>query len=261
MTSKILIVGAGVVGSALKSTLPPSYYDVEVLDPPKGLSPKEKFEPDVIFICVPTPSKPDGTCDTTIVLDAVARYAKYPSLLVIRSTVPPSTVEHIIRIRYDTIFMPEFITEKNWLNDAQSPAMMPIGCANSLTAEAALQQLQHSTINLSKARVCSPIEADALKYIANCFLATKVLFMHEVEQWLTTKYGEQANWLTIKSILATDERIGCSHLSSPGQHGYGFSGSCFPKDTLAFATDATGSLKLLNTVVEINRHIRRHAYS
>lgn len=261
MKTKILIVGAGVIGSALKSTLPPSYYDVQVLDPPKGLHVTDDFEPDAIFVCVPTPSNPDGTCDASIVLDTVRKYAEHPAHVVVRSTVPPSVVEDLIRIRYDVIIMPEFITEKNWLNDISHPPMTPIGCMSGACVSVVLDQLKYSTIDLTKARQCSPIEASALKYIANCFLATKVLFMHETEKWLTSTYGYQADWDVIKSILTMDERIGCSHLNSPGHHGYGFSGSCFPKDTLAFSKDASGNLKLLNSVVEINQQLRRNAHT
>lgn len=261
MKTKILIVGAGVIGSALKSTLPPSYYEVEVLDPPKGVYPKEGFEPASIFVCVPTPSNTDGTCDATAVLETVRTYADHPAHIVVRSTVPPSVVEDLIRIRHDVIIMPEFITEKNWLNDIKHPPMTPIGCMSGACVSVVLQQLRYSTIDFTKARQCSPIEASVLKYIANCFLATKVLFMHEVQKWVSSAYGHHADWSVIKSILMTDERIGCSHLESPGHHGYGFSGACFPKDTLAFSKDASGNLKLLNSVVEINQQLRKNAQS
>ncbi len=258
MKTKVLIVGAGIIGCALKSTLPPSYYDVEVLDPPKNQYPRENFEADIVFVCVPTPCSPDGSCNASVVIDTVRQFADSKGHVVVRSTIPPSAVQKLLQIRYDVIIMPEFITEKNWLTDIKHPPMTPIGCMSGACVSAVLNALKYSTIDLTKARQCSPIEASVIKYIANCFLATKVLFMHEVEKWLTESLKGQADWSSIKSILMMDERMGCSHLNSPGHHGYGFSGSCFPKDTLAFSTEASGKLKLLNNVVEINQNLRKN---
>lgn len=256
MKTKVLIVGSGVVGSALKGVFPARHYDAQFLDPPKNMYPPNGFTPDIIFVCVPTPSNNDGTCDGSMVIDVVKQFATHKAHLVIRSTVTPQIVEKLLDIRTDIIIMPEFITEKNAETDIKNPPMVPIGCLKMSCVKLILNQLQHSTMDLLKIKHCSPIEASAIKYLANCFLATKVVFMHEAQKWLTQQYPNDVDWNRIVDILKTDPRMGTSHFNSPGQHGYGFSGKCFPKDTLAFSTESCGALKLLNSVIESNAILR-----
>jgi UDPglucose 6-dehydrogenase len=71
-----------------------------------------------------------------------------------------------------------------------------------------------------------------IKYMANCFFATKVSFMNEMKQ-AADKIG--INWHDAMEGFITDGRIGNSHLDVPGHDGsYGFGGKCFPKDINAF---------------------------
>ena len=63
-------------------------YDV---DTKKGYS-DDVNRADVIFISVPTPPNPDGSCNTTIVEQAVAS-VRDGKIVVIKSTVPPGTAK------------------------------------------------------------------------------------------------------------------------------------------------------------------------
>ena len=112
---KIGIIGQGFVGSAIREGLKQYYtvmgYD---LDPEKCFNLKwmNKLEElanhsDIVFVCVPTPMRKDGSCDTRILENAiqqlddacasVGRITSRP-IVVIKSTIPPGTAERIGRI-------------------------------------------------------------------------------------------------------------------------------------------------------------------
>ena len=73
--------------------------------------------------------------------------------------------------------------------------------------------------------------AELIKYMNNCFFATKVSFLNEMYQ-IAEKCG--ANWEEAVEGFVRDGRIGHSHMNVPGPDGkFGFGGSCFPKDIQA----------------------------
>ena len=73
-----------------------------------------------------------------------------------------------------------------------------------------------------------------IKYMNNCFFATKVSFMNEMKL-VSDAIG--ADWEMSQAGFAADQRVGDSHLDVPGPDGkLGFGGSCFPKDINALIT-------------------------
>jgi UDPglucose 6-dehydrogenase len=78
--------------------------------------------------------------------------------------------------------------------------------------------------------------AQLIKYMANCFFATKVSFMNEMFQICQAVGGD---WDQAIEGFVTDGRIGNSHIDVPGHDGdFGFGGKCFPKDLNAFIVRA-----------------------
>ena len=74
--------------------------------------------------------------------------------------------------------------------------------------------------------------AELCKLIRNSYLATKVSFFNEIYQICNSigiNYNDE-----IRNLVVLDNRIGESHTLVPNNYKYGFGGSCFPKDTLAF---------------------------
>ena len=73
---KIGIVGQGFVGSAIREGLT-NFYKVQTYDiyPEKCNSTHEKVcvESDIIFVCLPTPMRQDGSCDTRMLEDAIEK--------------------------------------------------------------------------------------------------------------------------------------------------------------------------------------------
>jgi UDPglucose 6-dehydrogenase len=73
--------------------------------------------------------------------------------------------------------------------------------------------------------------AEMIKYMNNCYFATKVSFLNEMYQ-ISEKAG--VDWDTAVEGFIRDGRIGHSHMNIPGPDGkFGFGGSCFPKDVQA----------------------------
>ena len=78
--------------------------------------------------------------------------------------------------------------------------------------------------------------AEFIKYMNNCYFATKVSFMNEMKL-IADK--SNVDWGTAVDGFVRDGRVGHSHLSVPGPDGkLGFGGSCFPKDIQALMRHA-----------------------
>jgi len=99
--------------------------------------------------------------------------------------------------------------------------------------------------------------AELIKYMNNCFFATKVSFLNEMYQ-IAEKCG--ANWEEAVEGFVRDGRIGHSHMNVPGPDGkFGFGGSCFPKDIQAminFAQSLGVDPCVLNGVWDKNLDVR-----
>ena len=175
-------------------------------------------------------------------LQYVSELRHYEGLLIIKSTVPPATVETIIDVRPKTVIWPELLREKTAFMDVRSPRLVVLGATSDEGWTAAHNLILHKMqIVVPDDRIVyvNPIEASVFKYTLNTFLAVKVAFMHQMYSWLYAR-GEESSWDTIASLLAQEGRVGASHLQAPGEHGLGFGGHCLPKDASALLHQAIG---------------------
>ena len=96
-----------------------------------------------------------------------------------------------------------------------------------------------------------------VKYMNNCFFATKVSFLNEMRQ-VADECG--VDWDMAVEGFVRDGRVGHSHLSVPGPDGrWGFGGSCFPKDVQAMIDFGKGldiEMHTLNGVWNTNLEVR-----
>jgi len=95
--------------------------------------------------------------------------------------------------------------------------------------------------------------AEMIKYAANAFLATKISFINEIAT-LCERVG--ADVKQVAKGMGLDGRIGNKFLHA----GPGYGGSCFPKDTSAFAR--TGQeygvpLRITEAVITVNDGVKR----
>ena len=216
---------------------------------------------DAVFIAVGTPSRRgDGHADLSFVYGAaveVAANLEGYTVIVTKSTVPVGTGREVKRIvmekrpdaEFDIASNPEFLREGAAIGDFMRPDRVVIGTENKRAADV-LCELYRPLYLLETPIVQTTLEsAELIKYAANTFLATKVTFINEFAT-LCEKVG--ADVQDIARGIGLDGRIGSKFLHA----GPGYGGSCFPKDTLALvktAQDAGAPIKIVETVVEINR--------
>ena len=237
------IIGSGYVGNATKllgckdeaNDLDDNLVLVYDIDESKRTPPDLKMSDlqmcDVVFVCVPTPARPDGTCDTRIVETVVSDLKDLDiTSIVVRSTVPVGTCE-----RLGVAFMPEFLTERNWENDVKNTREWIIGCDHqddklfkTVMKRIFVTAKRNGRIKGANFVWASTKEAEAAKLVRNAFLATKVSFFNEMHDWCSKM---NMNYNALAQIVSMDERIGAGHTQVPGPDGKkGYGGTCFPKD-------------------------------
>ncbi len=229
------IVGQGFVGKALKEVFS-RYYKVYTHD--KFLNELSTHSSvtdlceacDAVFVCVPTPMKKGGACDTSIVEsvcdEAVA--AGDDHLIVLKSTITPGTTRRLNE-KLNTkqiVFNPEFLTERFAREDFQNTNRVMLG--GDVEATTTLKQFySHVFPNVAVIKTDS-CTAEYVKYLSNCFLATKVAVANEFAimcELSGVDYDKVTEYATF------DPRLGNTHWVVPGPDGKkGFGGSCFPKD-------------------------------
>ena len=236
---KIGIVGQGYVGTAVKEVFS-KHYKVETYDLDKDKCSVDYLEDlveltNIIFVCVPTPMKKDGSCDTSIVEaivkdinDMVVSRNVSGRIVAIKSTIPPGTTDRLNKECHNipVIFNPEFLTEANFIEDFKNQNRIIIGGVRPASTK--LRQIYSLVFPEAKIVKTGSTTAEMVKYMTNTFLATKVSFANEMKMLcdkLNIDYDKVVEYSTY------DERLGKSHWAVPGPDGHnGFGGSCFPKD-------------------------------
>ena len=263
---KLGIVGHGFVGTAVDHGFT---KDVQkfIVDPKHNstntIEDLINFKPDAVFVAVPTPMLETGECNTEILETVMQQLnSNKGSLVIVKSTVPAyklqSIKEQCVDIRI--VYNPEFLTEKNYIDDFVNPPMHVFGGINADTDAVEKLYKEHSDCAECPVYKTDLITASMVKYCINSFLATKVTFMNEMYDVLKAARG--ADWNTFTKIIGNDPRIGKSHMKVPGNDGQrGYAGSCFPKDTAALAWFAKEILNTpftqLETSIEINEKLRK----
>ena len=153
-------------------------------------------------------------------------------VILIRSTITPGTTTKI-QIEYPKmhiVFNPEFLTERSAKFDFINQSRFIVGGSWGNTMK--VEHLYKWRFGESTPVVRTNYQtAELIKYMNNCFFATKVSFLNEMYQ-IADKCG--ANWEEAVDGFVRDGRVGHSHMNVPGPDGkFGFGGSCFPKDIQA----------------------------
>tara|TARA_B100000902_G_scaffold393699_1_gene448468 strand:+ start:8603 stop:9454 length:852 start_codon:yes stop_codon:yes gene_type:complete len=231
---KIGIVGLGYVGKAIQEFFKNKFeiysYDIKEDSSCDSLD-KVVENSNIIFLCLPTPMNLDGSASTIILEDVISEINtlcsnKELKTIVIKSTVPVGTTENL-SLKYNNIslvFNPEFLTEANFMDDFKNQNRIILGGNNLDTVHI----LYAKTFEKAEIVKTDYRTAEMVKYVINCFLATKVSFANEIESFCSHMNIDYKDMI---SIACLDKRLGYSHWMVPGNDGKrGFSGSCFPKD-------------------------------
>ena len=215
----------------------------------------------VIFICVGTPSRPNGDADLSAVehvCHQLAKALRAYRLIVEKSTVPVETGERITKIMrvavprkvpFDVASNPEFLREGSAIDDFLHPDRVVLGVASARAKTLLLQLYKPLKAPMLVTDVKS---AELIKHASNSFLALKISFINAVAQ-LCDRVG--ANVVNVADGIGLDRRIGRTFLDA----GIGYGGSCFPKDVSAFIRIAEKlgyDFQLLKAVVRVNQEQR-----
>lgn len=196
---------------------------------------------EVVFLCVGTPPKPDGTVDMSYlegagkeVCDGLAENGNdFPVTIVVKSTVPAGTNRKLYNfLREQTkayvqvVSNPEFLREGSAVQDFLDPDRLVIG-GESPEAFRIMRRLYDPIIKREENFLTMNWEsAELTKYAANTMLAARISFMNEMTI-LCEHYGADVE--DIRKGIGSDFRIGPAFLRA----GCGYGGSCFPKDVAA----------------------------
>jgi len=215
----------------------------------------------VIFIAVGTPDDGQGKTDLSQVEDVAKRLAEAIDdykVIVMKSTVPVGTnrwFKEMIQanlkkdISVDVVSNPEFLREGSAIEDFMRPNRVVLG-SDSAQALAIVKDIYRALYLIEAPFVSTNLEtAELIKYASNAFLATKISFINEVAN-ICEKVGADVH--DVARAMGLDKRIGPKFLH-PGP---GYGGSCFPKDTLAFADlgKTVGSpVSIVEAVIAVNQ--------
>jgi len=209
---------------------------------------------DVVVLCLPTPQGDDGSADLSYVEQVardIAATLKTGAVVVNKSTVPVGTAARVSEIigRKDIAIVsnPEFLRQGTAVHDFLHPSRIVIGGDEAAAIETVADLYVGVDAPILKMKTAS---AEALKYAANAFLATKLTFINAMAD-ICEAVG--ADIFDVASGIGLDPRIGKDMLSA----GPGWGGSCFPKDTRALvsiAAEGGYDFALLRGVIETNDH-------
>ena len=265
-TYKIAVFGCGFVGGTVANFLEHGlgYYSkrekerlwkVEVTRVDPKLYPENDptdaiVKADGIIICVPTPSKEDGSCDDKHIKE-VLDLCSYRERILLKSTVTPDLLSSYPP---NVVYNPEFLREASAKEDFENQHIQIFGHHDNVYDDACWWAEIFAEI------YTNPIEtvytnrqtASMIKYVHNAFLATKVAWFHEMYKTLPP----EVNYEAMISTLGMFERIGNNHMQAPNHNNsLGYGGACFPKDVSALTKVINHSI--LNYVHMVNLELNK----
>ncbi len=212
---------------------------------------------DVLFVCVNTPQREDGSADMTYVEGVsrkIAENLNQYKLIVEKSTVPVRTSSWIKRtislyrkrdVDFDVASNPEFLREGAAVSDFLHPDRVIIGVESERAREILVKIYERFQDRILVTNIDT---AELIKHASNSFLAMKISYINLMADLCERT---DADVEQVAQGMGLDERIGSRFLRA----GLGYGGSCFPKDVRALiriGEDLGVDLNLLKEVDRIN---------
>ena len=217
---------------------------------------------DIVFICVGTPTKKNGSsADLNQVYNVAKKLSSLINrfkIIITKSTVPVTTGDEIEKIlskknkknKFSVVSNPEFLREGEAIRDFTYPDRIVIG-SNDKKSNKILKNLYTPLISKGAHYLHTTRRAaELIKYASNAFLATKITFINELAN-LCEKTGINIEDISIG--MGLDKRIGSRFLRA----GPAYGGSCFPKDTKAIVSTSDKfktNLTLIKSVIRSNHN-------
>jgi len=223
---------------------------------------------EVVFICVGTPRKEDGSPNLAYVQRVaaeVAEHAEHAVVVAEKSTVPVRTgerIRHVLALQakadgrgvvHEVVSNPEFLREGSAVSDTLHPDRIVVGADTDHAHEVMRALYAPLLARHDCPYVATDVRtAELIKHASNAFLATKISFINAVAR-ICEVAG--ADVQTVADAMGHDARIGRAFLNA----GLGYGGSCFPKDVEAFihiADELGYDFGLLRETDRINREAK-----
>ncbi len=214
-----------------------------VVDPVKAIQ-----ETDLSFVCVGTPSQPNGNLDLRFIrriceqIGEALKSKNSRHTVVIRSTILPGTMHKIViptleefsgkRAGFDfgVCNNPEFLREGSAVKDFRCPPKTVIGELDRASGDILASLYE----KLEAPLIRTDLEtAEMVKYVDNSWHALKIGFANEIGN-LCKSFGLDGHG--VMNIFCQDTKLNISPAYlSPG---FAFGGSCLPKDLRALSYQA-----------------------
>lgn len=190
---------------------------------------------DVLFVCVNTPQREDGSADMVYVEGVSRRIAENLNdykVVVEKSTVPVKTSMWIKRtidlhkkkeVEFDVASNPEFLREGSAVSDFLNPDRIVIGVESERARDILVKIYERYK---DRVLVTNIDTAELIKHASNSFLALKISYINLISE-LCEK--TDADVEQVAKGMGLDPHIGGRFLKA----GLGYGGSCFPKDIRA----------------------------
>ena len=221
---------------------------------------------DILFICVGTPSKTNGSLELKYierVCREIGQFLKTKdgfTIVVVRSTILPGIAQtNLIPILEEEsgkvigkdigfCLNPEFLREGSAINDFYYPPFTIIGTKDDFSGKELSKLYQQIDAPIYQVPLGA---AEMIKYASNAFHAMKITFANEIGNIC------QANGVDshlVMDIFARDENLNISNKYL--KPGYAFGGSCLGKDLRAMLYHAQQKdlkLPVLSSILPSNR--------
>ncbi len=225
-----------------------------------------------VFVCVGTPSRPDGGADLTYLLNAIEGVINVDfddfKTIVVKSTVPPSTISKQVFpfVTEKTLASgkkvglasnPEFLREGYSWEDFIEPDRIVIGVEED-ESKTILDEI-YKPFN-APIHYVTYNSAEFIKYLSNTLLSTMISYANEMS--MIADHIGNIDVPKAFRILHEDKRWSGSpaNMAAYVYPGCGYGGYCLPKDTSALhsiAKDHGYDAKILGANLKVNEEITR----
>ncbi len=220
---------------------------------------------DLSFICVGTPSRPNGDLDLTFIrriceeIGAALQSKVGRHTIVIRSTILPGTMRNIVipilekssgkkaGEDFGIANNPEFMREGSAVKDYRCPPKTVIGELDRASGDLLTELYSQLPAPLFRTSLDT---AEMIKYVDNCWHALKIGFANEIGNLCDT-FSVDAE--AVMDIFCQDKKLNISPAYL--KPGFAFGGSCLPKDLRAISYQAKVNdlqLPIMNAVLPSN---------
>lgn len=211
------------------------------------------MQTDASFICVGTPSAPDGSVGLKYVTDVcetiggALKDKPTHHAVVIRSTIVPGSTEDACipalekasgkkaGTEFGVGYYPEFLRESTAITDYYDPGLIVFGYLDEGTRDILHGLNADLPCDIHQVDIRT---AEMVKYTSNTWRAVKVTFANEIGN-IAKASGIDGQ--SVMEILCSDDKIALSpYFMRPG---FAFGGSCLPKDVraLRYLAESTGT--------------------